>query len=260
MTEFHHVYTDRGRLSYIPEHLHDPSRARRGLFQGRNRRPHRIHIAHVAPDPTLYRRQTSSKSYIVEKLAGPRDNAKRFLRSFIDSHFAAPHQQPTESTSSRTSTSSRRASLSSPPESRRWSWATGEMRSSPRSSNSTLAVVGGPRPALVDHRSSGRSSAKSVMSSSVKPVPEEKPLASGNGITVGIALTEPVLFLQGFEHTENSSSERSTAMLRGTLNLRVTKPAKIKAITLKFRGKATTKWPEGEILSLQISAHALIRT
>lgn len=34
-------------------------------------------------------------------------------------------------------------------------------------------------------------------------------------------------------------------MLRGSLHLRVTKPAKIKALTLKFRGKAVTKWPEG---------------
>jgi len=82
-----------------------------------------------------------------------------------------------------------------------------------------------------------------MVNSSVKTLPEEKPLASGNGINVGITLTEPVLYLQGFEHTEHS--ERSTAMLRGTLNLRITKPAKVKAITLKFRGKSTTKWPEG---------------
>lgn len=34
-------------------------------------------------------------------------------------------------------------------------------------------------------------------------------------------------------------------MLRGSLQLRVTKATKIKAITLKFRGKAITKWPEG---------------
>jgi hypothetical protein len=92
-------------------------------------------------------------------------------------------------------------------------------------------------------RSSGRASAKSIVNSVVKPIPEEKPLASGNGITVGITLTEPVLFLQGFDQNENS--ERSTAMLRGSLLLKVTKPAKVKAITLKFRGKATTKWPEG---------------
>jgi hypothetical protein len=53
-----------------------------------------------------------------------------------------------------------------------------------------------------------------------------------------------VLYLQGFEQSD--ASDRSTAMLRGTLNLKVTKPTKIKAITLKFRGKALTKWPEGK--------------
>lgn len=34
-------------------------------------------------------------------------------------------------------------------------------------------------------------------------------------------------------------------MLRGALVLKISKPTKLKAITLKFRGKALTKWPEG---------------
>jgi hypothetical protein len=68
-------------------------------------------------------------------------------------------------------------------------------------------------------------------------------VASGGGVNVNISLTEPVLFLRGFEQNENS--ERSTAMLRGALVLKISKPTKLKAITLKFRGKALTKWPEG---------------
>lgn len=101
------------------------------------------------------------------------------------------------------------------------------------------------RPSLVEsvRTASGRAATKNISTSVVRTIPEEKPLASGNGISVGISLAEPVLFLQGFEQTE--TSERSTAMLRGSLHLRVSKPAKVKAITLKFRGKATTKWPEG---------------
>jgi hypothetical protein len=100
------------------------------------------------------------------------------------------------------------------------------------------------RPSLSDSQlSSGRSSAKSVISS-IRSLPEEKPVASGGGVSVNIALTEPVLFLQGFEQTEHA--ERNTAMLRGTMILKVTKPSKLKAITLKFRGKAVTKWPEGK--------------
>merc|ERR1711939_506973 len=37
----------------------------------------------------------------------------------------------------------------------------------------------------------------------------------------------------------------NTAMLRGSLHLRVAKSAKIKAVNLRFKGKAVTKWPEG---------------
>lgn len=72
---------------------------------------------------------------------------------------------------------------------------------------------------------------------------DEKPIASGNGVSVAVHLAEPVLFLQGFDNSENSPG--NTAMLRGSLHLRVQKSAKIKAVTLKFKGKATTKWPEG---------------
>ncbi|EMC98087.1 hypothetical protein BAUCODRAFT_66760 [Baudoinia panamericana UAMH 10762] len=72
---------------------------------------------------------------------------------------------------------------------------------------------------------------------------DEKPIASGNGVSCAIHLAEPVLFLQGFENTE--SSPGNTAMLRGSLHLRVAKSAKIKAINLKFRGRSITRWPEG---------------
>lgn len=72
---------------------------------------------------------------------------------------------------------------------------------------------------------------------------DEKPVASGNGVSMGIHLAEPVLYLQGFENTDNAPG--NTAMLRGGLHLRVSKSAKIKGVTLKFRGTAITKWPEG---------------
>ena len=59
---------------------------------------------------------------------------------------------------------------------------------------------------------------------------------------------EPVLFLQGFE--SNDISNASTAMLRGSLIVKVTKSAKLKAITLHFKGKARTEWPEGTLCLL----------
>jgi hypothetical protein len=103
------------------------------------------------------------------------------------------------------------------------------------------------RPSVAEsHWSSGRASAKSIITN-VKSVPEEKPVASGGGVSVNVQLTEPVLFLRGFEQAEHA--ERSTAMLRGTLCLKITKPSKLKAVTLKFRGRATTKWPEGTFVS-----------
>lgn len=256
MTEYLRVHTERGRLSYLPD---EPSRNRNSIctstpsdhlqtrgpiFNPRSRRPQRIHIARVPPDYSLTRRKTRrSRPVVIEKLAGPRENAKRFLRSFIASHgdkvLPSPTRAPSigdgETESSSSAEGQRAASGETVPTTQRHS-------------------VGGPvsgmisRPALVEtvRSASGRStgSRKSMVSSITQTIPDEKPLASGNGISVGIALAEPVLFLQGFEHNEHS--ERSTAMLRGSLHLRVTKSAKIKAVTLKFKGKATTKWPEGK--------------
>ncbi|KAK5034247.1 hypothetical protein LTS07_003167 [Exophiala sideris] len=72
---------------------------------------------------------------------------------------------------------------------------------------------------------------------------DEKPVASGNGVSVAVALAEPVLFLQGYD--ANDASSHTTTMLRGSLILRVTKQAKLKSISLNFRGKSETEWPEG---------------
>ena len=71
----------------------------------------------------------------------------------------------------------------------------------------------------------------------------EKPLASGNGVSLSINLAEPVLFLQGFDQSELAN--QNTTMLRGSFHLRVSKTAKIKTVSLKFSGRAETEWPEG---------------
>jgi hypothetical protein len=92
-------------------------------------------------------------------------------------------------------------------------------------------------------------SALDIFPTTGQRIPEEKPIAHGNGVSVAIALAEPVLFLQGFEQGDLAANP-STAMLRGTLHIKVTKLAKLKAITLKFKGKAVTKWPEGKVLYL----------
>lgn len=96
------------------------------------------------------------------------------------------------------------------------------------------------------HRNSIMSvrSAKSIMSS-VTEVP--KPVASGSGLSCSIILAEPSVFLTGFEHDGHvrHESANSTALLRGKLQLNVSKNVKLKSVTLKLSGRARTEWPEG---------------
>ncbi|KAI0455248.1 hypothetical protein F5B21DRAFT_210312 [Xylaria acuta] len=96
-------------------------------------------------------------------------------------------------------------------------------------------------------------SAKSIMSS-VTEVP--KPVASGSGVQCSIILAEPNVFLTGFEHDGHLRHEtaNSTALLRGKLQLNITKNVKLKSVTLKLHGKARTEWPEG-IPPMKIEQH-----
>ncbi|EON70029.1 hypothetical protein W97_09295 [Coniosporium apollinis CBS 100218] len=237
MTEYQILNSQSGRLTYLSGDRHDCPQTNPGLFQPRTRRPNIIRISHVAPD---YPRHVSplrkGRSVITAKLAGPSESAKRILRAFIASHTSLAPEKP--STQSRRSSSS---SAGAPREA-----GADAMRAASRSS------VGGPvsgiihRPSLVEsvRASSGQSVASRPPNRILtNTIPDEKPVASGGNITVSVALAEPMLYVHGFEQDE--TSERSTAMLRGSLHLRVTKSTKIKAVTLKFRGLATTLWPEG---------------
>ncbi|KHO01204.1 arrestin domain containing protein [Metarhizium album ARSEF 1941] len=88
-------------------------------------------------------------------------------------------------------------------------------------------------------------SAKSAVTSLVTEVP--KPVASGSGVTCSIVLAERNIFLTGFDHDGHvqSDGQGGTALLRGKLQLNVTKNVKIKAVQLKLLGRARTEWPEG---------------
>lgn len=103
--------------------------------------------------------------------------------------------------------------------------------------------VGGHRPSLVDSVRPGSRGSIDSIGSLPDAIGDEKPIATGNGVAVSIALAEPLLFLQGFDQSE--LADRTTTMLRGSLHLKITRPAKIKAVTLKFRGRSETEWPEG---------------
>jgi hypothetical protein len=99
-------------------------------------------------------------------------------------------------------------------------------------------------------------SLESVKASSITGVAEnEKPVASGNGVSVYICFAEPIVYLSGLDHdgtTRDSQQTSSTAILRGKLRLNVIKSAKIKAVTLKFTGRARTEWPEGMLIKFSL--------
>ena len=124
-------------------------------------------------------------------------------------------------------------------------------RRSPERRERSSTVVGGPISGMV-HRPHIETDLRraSVSSNHAPEIPinstkfsDEKPIAAGNGVSVIVSLTEPVLFLQGYD--ANDPSTHSTTMLRGSLLLRVTKQAKLKSISLNFRGRSETDWPEG---------------
>jgi hypothetical protein len=96
------------------------------------------------------------------------------------------------------------------------------------------------------HRN-GMMSVRSAKNITTSVVEVPKPVASGSGVQCSILLAEPNVFLTGFDHDGHARHEtaNSTALLRGKLQLIVTKNVKLKSVTLKLHGKARTEWPEG---------------
>lgn len=243
MADCYRVHTTRGCLHYQPRSSwHEPSRPTPTLFHHRFSRPSRICVAQVAADCLACHPKATPKSQLLRKLAGPRDNALRFFRSVIAAHSVSPKSDPVQ-----TDPLQRRSSEALHQEEREEMHGADFLRSSAPTNSGPIDASPTmlQRDSRVDSATSNRSSRK-TRSESVA-IPEEKPIASGNGVSVSVHLTEPVLFLQGFDHHDTSTG--STAMLRGNLHLKVAKSAKIKAVTLRFRGTAVTKWPEGYTLA-----------
>ncbi|KAL4766349.1 arrestin family protein [Aspergillus foveolatus] len=168
---------------------------------------------------------------IFRKLAGPRENAKRFLRLGTAQSPAPPSQDRPMARPRRHRPVSEIIlspddvnMLAAP------SLQPGRMRSH-SSSNSSVVASRGPSSGCVPDNASFPS------------LPNEKIVATGSGIAVGIALTEPVLFLQGYD--QNDPTTKKSAILRGQLHLKITKSVKIKKISICFRGQAQTDWPDG---------------
>lgn len=175
--------------------------------------------------PKLGRRAT-----VLRKLAGPREHAKRFLR-LRSSGVPAPTLRPTPRRSVRPVSEiilPRTESID----------FESEMRSDSSSATEVMPQALREDPATPD------------LTSSFTPLHNEKIVATGSGISVGVALTEPVLYLQGYDQHDPSS--KKSAILRGQIHLKVTKCIKIKKISVCFRGHAQTDWPDG-IVALPLS-------
>ncbi|KAH7205050.1 hypothetical protein BKA60DRAFT_656174, partial [Fusarium oxysporum] len=66
----------------------------------------------------------------------------------------------------------------------------------------------------------------------------------GNGATCSIHLDEPSLFLSGFESLCCYQEQNDTAVLRGTLQLHVSRNTKIKSVQLKLVGRTRLDWQQ----------------
>ncbi|KAG7404577.1 putative arrestin-related trafficking adapter [Fusarium oxysporum f. sp. raphani] len=88
-------------------------------------------------------------------------------------------------------------------------------------------------------------SSKSPVTPNVAKVPTI--VAPGSGVSCSILLAEPNIFLSGLGHDGHGhhDDQGGATLLRGKLQLRVTKNVKIKAVQLKLVGRGRTEWPEG---------------
>lgn len=71
----------------------------------------------------------------------------------------------------------------------------------------------------------------------------KRPNASSGSVKLYIIFAEPHIFLEGFSKEE--MEQRPPAVLRGCLFIRISKPVRIKRISLKLEGVSRTDWPEG---------------
>ncbi|RKF83691.1 arrestin domain-containing protein [Golovinomyces cichoracearum] len=263
--------TKRGTVYYIPPHSPsaetDIARLPTPPYRPRTRRPHSIQIVRLPSSNTPSSSRRPSKRIDLKKIKSCK-SAKRALKSVIASLTPKPSTKPNSTVpfstgSSETSLNYRPAqtrltitALSSPNGDTQRTGTTSAMSIMSRSSigdsywRSTFnAENTTPRNSI--SISSPRSSMTGVSSSinTNRVISEsEKPLASGNGVSCSIFLAEPVIFLMGLDNdgtTRDSNGANATAILRGTLRLNITKNSKIKAVSLKFTGRAKTIWPEG---------------
>ncbi|PVH89655.1 hypothetical protein DL98DRAFT_401217 [Cadophora sp. DSE1049] len=249
----------------------------------RQRRPHSIHITRLPagfvpfdlrPSPPPKPQKQPSRFRLELRKLASRENAKRVLGSVFSPFSSNPSTATSSAASSTRSESpglggpSPRTSLSLGPSDPNTIFARRAAAAGTLPANPPVTM---PRPSLSDTANGStprdsfgggntprasfsaggaprsRSGSAAPSYKAVNSAETEKPVCSGNGVACYINLAEPVIFLTGLDHdgTTRDSGSNTTSILRGKLILNVTKNVKIKAVTMKFTGRARTEWPEG---------------
>lgn len=172
---------------------------------------------------------------ILRKLAGSRENAKRFFRLGTANPSSPPGSRSAHRSAAAASRPASDNIVLSQGDLQMLSSVPVESGGLPSDSSSVASFAAPQPPPSVP--------ASESATEPFPPLPHEKIVATGSGISVGIALTEPALYLAGYDHSDPSS--KKSAILRGQLHLKVTKSVKIKKISVCFRGHAQTDWPDG---------------
>ena len=256
MADYSELSSYRGRLFYsssrpLPTH---PT----GYFRPRVARPHTLRITQAPPEYFGPKKEsrTSRRILRIRRIGKPKDNARK-LRSLIVPKPISTHPDPPslDQDSSAIKRRKRLSAISAASSGISTLGSLAEMlsldpnrssrsRASSRTRVNNLENPIDPATLAQNARAAAATAQANSINNAIR-FSDERPVASGNGVSVSISLAEPVLFLQGFDQAD--ATNRTTTLLRGSLRLSVTKSAKIKTITLTFKGKATTEWPEGAL-------------
>lgn len=250
----------------------EPSTLPTPLISYRRTRPHSIHIVtfpagYVPPEHREYNhliRPTRRKQRELAKQAQPKPSKKNKKRSGVDirpvlTKLLASFSGQTTSDSSPEPlaietareeqedgavTQTETGSTQEPRDIPQTQFSAEEVVDEIMASQAAL-VTASAEHVLQPHSYLGTRHTKSAATTSIKEI--QKPVASGSGVTCSILLAEPTVFLYGFDHERPARQEGrpGSALLRGKLQLKITKNVKIKAVQLKLQGKARTEWPEG---------------
>jgi len=252
-------YSHRGTIFYTPSHSLVPEpwqspRLPNPPCRPRQRRPHSIHILRLPvgfvpydlrPQPPPKAPKKPSRIRVELKKLAARETAKRVFGSVL-----SPFSSSSSAASSSAATSPRSMSPTATGTPAPSIDAAHHRRSTLSATNSEDSEM--TRPSLDSRgvlaaQSRRRALSATSQTSNGGVSDQEKPVCSNGGVSCYITLAEPTIFLTGLDHdgTTRDSSNSSQAMVRGKLQLKITKSVKIKAVTLKFTGKARTEWPEG---------------